>query len=242
VVHYAEFTTHTASFLTEAEILAELLPVGLIVPEPAIVFVSFMSCLGVDVLGGRGYNIVSISVRTGYEGKKDQVEGTFPLVLWENDFLAVMSGRECLGAPKLLAEIPDLWQRDGCKGFTVSENGALLVEGEFRELVRLEGEDLEARLAEIPSEQNMLFWKYIPTGDFQGTSLSHMMLVPMRVSITDAWTGNGEAAFHARSWEQAPISGFITSRLRQLPVLEWQGGFAVRGSQDLLLHRQRRIE
>jgi acetoacetate decarboxylase len=54
----------------------------------------------VDYLAGRGYNIVFVTVAAKFSGNKDKLEGDYVLVIFENDAIPIITGRELLGAPK----------------------------------------------------------------------------------------------------------------------------------------------
>ena len=140
VAHYEDNTALTILYVTERKAVEPLLPPGFTAVDQPVVAVSFVMCRGVDFMAGGGYNLVAVNVSARFEGKRDKAEGNFALVLWENDFMPIVVGREILGAPKLLADIPDAWARDGKRGFTVSENGTMLLEGEVADLQKLSGE------------------------------------------------------------------------------------------------------
>ena len=99
--------------------------------EVATIDVGYSIARGCDFMAGGGYNLVRVNAAARFNGKRDKAEGNFSLVMWENEFIPIMMGREVLGVGKLLAEIPDLWHRGDSFGFFAAENGVRLVEGEY---------------------------------------------------------------------------------------------------------------
>ncbi len=236
--HYEDNTALTVLYTTNPTEAARLLPPGFSVAEPAVVSVSFVMCRGVDFMAGGGYNLVAVNLAARFRGKHDRVDGNFSLVLWENDFFPIVLGREVLGAPKLFGTIPDAWSRSGRRGFTVSEYGTLLLEGELWDLRRLDDPEREALAAQVEG-QVWMGWKYIPSCDLRGADASFPTILPARGEIREAWMGQGKVTFHENPWERAPLSSRVVNALARLPVVESLGGVATRGWQDLLISEQR---
>src|SRR5689334_5429357 len=72
-------------FLTEREAVAALLPPRLEPGEVPLVTVSHTMNRGVDYMGGRGYNIVRISVPAVFRGDVDTEFGPYSPIIWESD-------------------------------------------------------------------------------------------------------------------------------------------------------------
>lgn len=240
VAHYADNTALTVLYITDAKQVAPLLPPGFSVADPPVVSVSFVMCRGVDFMAGGGYNLVAVNVAANFRGKRDRAEGNFALVLWENDFLPIMVGREVLGAPKLFGQIPDAWSRDGRKGFSVSEYGTMLLEGEIWDLRQLSEEERWSLASQV-EKQMWMGWKFVPSCDLRGADASFATALPARNEIAAAWTGQGRVAFQETTWERAPVSFRVVNALAKLPVLESLGGVITLGWQDLLIRQQRRL-
>ncbi|RJP75265.1 MAG: hypothetical protein C4532_00625 [Candidatus Abyssobacteria bacterium SURF_17] len=241
VAHYEDNTAITIMYVTDREAVAALLPPGFTPTDPCVVSVAFVMCRGVDYMAGGGYNLVNVNVSARFEGKRDKAEGNFALVLWENDFFPIMLGREVLGAPKLYAEIPDAWMRDGKRGFTASENGTLLLEGEIWDLREATPEEMQA-MAEQNKGKIWMGWKYIPSCDLRGADVSNATALPAKSDIKNVWMGQGKVTFHEVAWEKAPLSSRVVNVLNKLPVVQYQGALMTRGSQDLLIHLQHPME
>ncbi len=241
VAHYEDNTAITILYETERDAVSPLLPPGFSAADPPIVSVSFVMCRGVDFMAGGGYNLVAVNVSATFEGKRDKASGNFALVLWENDFMPIVVGREVLGAPKLMAHIPDAWMRDGRRGFSASENGALLLEGEVSGLAKLDDDGIKAMTAQVEG-QIWMGWKYMPSCDLKGSEVCHATALPARAEIKEAWMGQGEIEFHEVAWENAPMSSRVVNKLRKLPIVQYQAGVLTRVTQDLLISEQYPME
>ena len=241
VAHYEDNTALTVLYVTERDAVDALLPPGFSATDPPVVSVSFVMCRGVDFMAGGGYNLVAVNVSARFEGKRDQAKGNFALVLWENSFMPIVVGREVLGAPKLMADIPDAWIRDAKRGFAVSDNGTLLLEGELSNLAKLDDEALKALVAQMEG-QIWMSWKYIPSCDLQGADVSNATALPSDGEIREAWMGQGKITFHDVAWENAPMSFQVIRALRELPIVEYQAGVMTKSWQNLLIHKQYPME
>jgi acetoacetate decarboxylase len=241
VAHYEDNTAIAILYTTERKAISALLPPGFVATDPPLVSVNFVMCRGVNFMAGGGYNLVAINVSVDFEGKKDKLSGNFALVLWENSFAPIVVGREVLGAPKLMAEIPDAWIRDGKRGFSISENGALLLEGEVSNLQKLSDDALK-ELAAQAAAATWMSWKYVPSCDLRGADISTATALPAKAVFREAWMGQGQVNFHSVQWEHAPLSYRIINALKELPIVDYQGAVLTRLSQDLLIHQQRYIQ
>jgi hypothetical protein len=241
VAHYEDNTGITILFATDPEAIATLLPPGFVPTDPCVVSVIFSMCRGVNYMAGGGYNLVMVNASVRFEGKRDRAEGNFHLVLWENEFVPILLGREVLGAPKLYAEIPDAWMRKGKRGFAVSESGTVILEGEVWDL--REATDAEIGLmAEQNKGKITMGWKHIPSCDLRGADVSSATALPTHLVTKSAWVGQGRAVFHEVPWEKAVLSHRIVSTLRRLPVVQEMGAIMARYSVDLLIHQQSHME
>jgi hypothetical protein len=92
---------------TDGDRLADFLPKGfeLLRPEFTISYSQFRE---VEFMAGGRYNLVQIGVPVRFSGKRDRLEGTLALVIWENKTQPIIGGREEDGMPKIHADIEDL--------------------------------------------------------------------------------------------------------------------------------------
>jgi acetoacetate decarboxylase len=236
-LRYEDVTRISVAYQTDAFRAVRLLPPGFELDIPAVVTVTHAEFHGVGILAGGGYNLVTVGLGARWAGSGEQLQGNFVLVAWENNFAAVVTGREVLGWPNLLADIPEPWLSQGRRGFHVSEEGTLLLEAEAGGWQPC----TEAETGRIESEGNdraWLAWKYIPSDDGLGADVSHPTAMHIRSKITDAWHGAGSVRFHLTDRRHAPVSYRLLSVLAALPVESEPIATMTRGSQVLALgHR-----
>jgi hypothetical protein len=216
---FAETRTLTHAFRTDPAAVAPLIPYHFELAPPARVLVASSMFLGVDWLGGRNYHNVRVSVHVTARRGGDLISGLFHLVDWESDPRPVIAGREYLGIPKVVGEIPP-HERDGDRAaFECREYGT--------RLLRVDVTGLAPASPEALARQNSggdtftLGWKYIPGPG--GTVDADYPTVMVSRGKTDAmWIGAGHAIFDQPTREQCPFSARIMARLRALPVIDVQ--------------------
>ena len=98
-------TRHSVPFLTRADQLEALCPPGFSVNGDPVITIDFVVQANIPWLAGRGYNIVNVRFPATFSGARDQVDGQFMAVLWENMAEPILSGREQLGFSKIFADI-----------------------------------------------------------------------------------------------------------------------------------------
>jgi hypothetical protein len=230
-LHYEDVTTMTATFTTDDSV-SSLLPPGFVPAHPPTVSVRFYEYHGVGIMAGRDYNVVVVLVSATYTAGDSEVEGVFVPVAWESSFGPVMSGREVLGWPKLMAEIPDAWSRDGAQGFRASENGSLLVDVRLSELEPMGAEAL-ARAQERENRTALLTWKYLPSLGGSRPDASYGTQTPFSSNLELGWTGTAEVTFIPTDRDHAPLSYPIINKLAELPIEGETTVIVTRGSADL---------
>lgn len=92
---------------TEGDRLGDYLPEGIELLRPEL-NINYCQLREVEFMAGGSYNLVQISVPVRFNGKRDRVEGSFPLVIWENKVRPILGGREESGQPKIFADIEDI--------------------------------------------------------------------------------------------------------------------------------------
>jgi acetoacetate decarboxylase len=201
---------------TDGDRLTDYLPEGfeLLRPELAI---SYCQLREVEFLGGGSYNLVQIGVPARFNGKRDRLEGTFPLVIWENQTQPIIGGREEDGQPKIYADIEDLhiFQQ---KYFTnVSHYGNTFLRLELIGAKPVEGQQLGEAKASI-LHYNMFGYRVIPKVGAPGVELSQPILYPQGMKLNSAWEGSGTVQWTKLSPEQNLRQWEIIKALAELPV------------------------
>lgn len=190
-------------------------------------------------MAGSSYNLIDVSVPVRFNGRRDQVEGNFSLVVWENKTAPILTGREETGVSKIYADIEDLHILQD-RRFTVASY-------EGNSFLRLEmtaawpmSEDRLAPLRNI--SLNCLHWRYIPKVGGPGADLSQPVLFPQRLAAQSAWLGSGAVQWTMLRYEQCPTQAHIIKALAELPVLEMSPAVMTQGSVYLMSSLARVLE
>jgi acetoacetate decarboxylase len=238
IVHYENNTRYCITYLTDYDALARILPPGFSPTKEPTVMVNYTASLGIDYMAGRGYNLVGVDAFVRFDGETDHLEGCFAFVLWMDKYLPMAMGREIMGAPKILSHVPAMRLIDGRKCFSLSEEGSLLIDGEFWGLKELSKNEITARLAAGGGKQ-WLSWKYIPNVTSNGADISCPTYLPVKRDVRQMWSAQGKLKFHETSWENAPLSGPIVNKLMQLPIIKYLDAWVQEDSCDYLFRENR---
>jgi hypothetical protein len=239
-VHYEKAVGLVFSAEIDRAAVSAYLPPGFTASDPAILSVRFIQLSGCVMLAGGGYNVVSVDVAARFDGEQDHLEGDYALMQWESLSAPVIAGRELVGAPKLVADIPSHWSFGGAKGWYVAENSTRLAEGEVSQLQKLPSAEAQALSARLQSRPWMA-WKHIPSPDGMGTDVSYPTTLPSRLNVTDAWSGRGKVRFFETAFDQAPQNNRVCAVLAKLPIPEEGEAMMVEGSLDLPIFEWRRL-
>lgn len=208
-------------YVTEKEKLRRYIPEPFEIEGDPIVALSYTQNHGVAWMAGRGYNIVTVNIPCRFNGDKEQVDGAFALVLWENDTDPILVGRESLGVPKVYADIEDHAIVDGVWRTAASVRCRTFFEMEICDLQEVDESGLD-QMYEASKNSNWMAWRYVPPM-VGNEGLSHATCIPSATNRpTEAYVGKGEVTWHATTWEKNPTQHHIINALADLPVLEYR--------------------
>lgn len=228
-------------FLTERGAVARFLPRWFEPAERPLVTVTYQRCLGMDWMGGRNYNIVSVYLAVNGVGLEREISAPYGLVIWESDAAPVVSGREYMGTPKIHARIPDLEIPAPSLTFECAEYDATLVRGEITGMARVEDQERLAQLNRAGEEICRLHWKYIPGLEGEPDA-DYPVAMYTRATYTEVWEGEGAIEFGTPDRIEAPYSAAIGAALAELPVLERHRAVAtVASGVDMFRDRTERL-
>lgn len=105
---YPKTESLVLQYKSDPEAIYFLLPECYLPTKEPIVTVIFNYFNGLDFMAGGEYRTATIQVSAQFKGKSDNVEGDYILVMFENDTLPIICGREDLGVPKMYADISPL--------------------------------------------------------------------------------------------------------------------------------------
>jgi hypothetical protein len=231
VTEMSSVCTVNVGFLTDPRALEPLVPYHFTLGEPARVTIAHTTNRGVDYLGGRGYNIVRVTIPALYRRADRTIAAVYNPVIWESDTNPIIAGREWGGYAKIHGRIPDLEQTpDGCS-FECWEYDARLLRAELTGLTPLVGEQLAA-VQRASAEVIALGWKYIP-GCSGGADVDYPTRLVGNYDYTEAFVGTGSVRFERPDPQAAPFSSRILAVLASLPVLSVEPATVLRGSMKL---------
>ena len=230
---FEDVWTLSTSYRTDRDALAALLPLPFEPADEPVVTVHYGQCRKVKFLAGGGYNLMGVDLATFFNGRQDQLAGNYSLVMWENLMNPVMRGRELLGVPKLLADVPDPSRKGDDWRVYASENDHVLLEMEIMN-TQPQSEAFVNQLNADQVNNPMLGWKYIPNMDGVGAALSQPTLIGRQIRFSQVWKGEGRIGYgDDLSWETNPASVDIVEALQTLVVREYLGGSITHGSMTI---------
>ncbi|MDD3621155.1 MAG: acetoacetate decarboxylase family protein [Methanofollis sp.] len=209
-------TSLAIGYETERESLEHYIPEGfeLLAPE---VQVSFSKFTEINWMQGGQYNLINVAAPVRFHGEKDQVDGAYTLVVWENKTAPILGGREQTGIPKIYADIEDLHIVRPHYATTVSYEGNTFLTMDFEATGAVTDGDLEALKAQFAS-MNTLGWRYVPKVGAPGAELSQFVLYPQGMEVESAQVGVGTLQWTEQTPMQNPVQYYIINSLAALPV------------------------
>lgn len=193
-------------------------------PEITVGFSQYTECVYLD---GRGYNVVSVSAPVRFHGRKDQLDGTYMLVMWENKATPILTGREQTGVPKIYADIilqaiPPRYRT------TASYEGNPFLIMDFDATDPIMGQELDSMKAQMQS-RDMIGWRYIPKVGAPGAELSQFILFPTSLELESAQAGNGSLKWIEQEPGQNLQQSHIINSLASLPMKKVTGAGLTKG-------------
>lgn len=241
-------TKYSVSFLTNREQLEALVPECYEVVGEPVVTVSTTHMKEIGWLAGRGYNVLGVTFRVAFNGRKDRAEGPFLTVLWENLTDPILTGREQIGFSKIYCELPDPVVRENETHLTASWLGFRFLDMKFTDMKEIDPADYP-KPATPRTEgvvEGTLHYKYIPkTGLWGEAELIQPIISPAGGGngvTTALWKGEGSVEFHPARWEDLPTQFRIVNALEGLEIVEYRGASITRTTGGHDLYDQRILE
>ncbi|NMB77594.1 MAG: acetoacetate decarboxylase family protein [Methanomicrobiales archaeon] len=228
------------SYETDRQMLEAYIPEVFELLEPQIT-VAYNMFTEINWMHGGAYNLVDVSVPVRFNGKKDSLTGSYPLVTWENKTAPILGGREQTGIPKIFCDIEDLRVLGpACHG-AASSGGSTFLYMDFEQTGRIEGPGLDAARAGFKS-MNTIGWRYIPKVGKPGAELSQFILYPQGVDIDTAFTGKGSIRWIEQGPMQYGYQFWVANQVAALPVKKITNAVLVHGSARLHANGARVLE
>jgi acetoacetate decarboxylase len=237
---YGETRSLSATFKTDPEAVRSLVPACFSVPDEPTVTVAFGDHSKIDFMAGDGYRVAYVGVSAGYRGD-EEINGLYILIMWENQALPIVLGRELIGIPKLAADItPPRELPAGGHRATASLWG--------HEVMRLELAGLKEQNAIVrrtaQRRVNGIPWfgyKHIPS--LEGPpDASYPTVVWNEIEIDQlSFAQHASVSFGGPDEDDVGQLAGVTRALRTLPIGEMVFASRARGSAVLRIDRSRRL-
>jgi acetoacetate decarboxylase len=233
-------TVLSVSYKTDRKLLENYIPeeFELLAPE---VTVSFQHLTEIFWLAGGQYNLISVGVPVRFNGKKDRLDGTYPLVIWENKTTPILTGREQTGMPKVYAEIGDLLVVGPEHTTSACYGGTAFLSMNFEATSALTGKELDdLKAASLSSDT--FGWRYIPKVGGPGAELSQFVLFPQGMEVDTVHLGKGNVKWVEQTPTQNPDEYRYVNSLAALPIKEVTRALLITGKVVLHAHGGRVLE
>ena len=169
-------TDLTISYETDLAQLENYIPEEFELRAPEITVASH-KYTEINWLSGEYYNVITVTAPVRFHGKKDQLDGDYYLVVWENRTAPIIGGREHEGVPKIYADILDLLIQRPLYGTGASCNGQTFLVMWFEATDPISGDELDTIKAQM-AYVNGLGWRYIPQLEGPGAEVSQFVIYP----------------------------------------------------------------
>jgi acetoacetate decarboxylase len=237
---YADVHMASISWLTARDAAEALIPPGLKISERPVVTISRMTYEGVDYLGGRSYSELTVGIAVTYDDDGAAIRGQSMPVVWLDDGVALIVGRELLGYAKLPARIPPVAMDQAAVEFSVYEYDARLISARIDELEALGESELD-RVRKATLQTTVFGWKYIPATEGTQSDTDYLTQVSLAFDLREGWRGRATFSWDDPDNSAAPFSSRIVATLRALPVEEIRPAFVGRGPGRLFRGASRRL-
>ena len=235
---YHDVVSMLFTIKTDGNRLSQYIPECFELLQPEFT-INYAQCREIDWMAGSAYNLIDVSVPVRFNGRSDQVEGTYSLVVWENKTEPILGGREETGVAKIYCDIEDLHNIQDKRFTTASFEGNSFLWLEMT----LEGPVNDTMMEQMRySPVNSMHWRYIPKVGGPGAELSQIVLYPQRSEMKEAWRGQGNIQWTVLRYEQNPTQAHIINALAALPLLEMSEAVLAKGAIYLMSSMARVLE
>ena len=228
-------------YQTDSGAVQPLLPDCYVSATDPIVTVWFAYYDDVDFMGGRGYRETCMQVAAKFDGEKDHVEGDYVLVMFLDDTIPIINGREILGIPKLYADISPAKTLSNSHLRCETSAGRNLVFG--IDLGPLKKQNRLVRFAANKkfNDRPLLCYKYIPSYHGPPDASYPTIWEGSELKMEQLWLGKTGQIFFGKSSEEDPGTTLLNA-LKSLPIHQITQTFRYSGSLVLNNDLSRKLE
>jgi len=229
----------TISYETDRAQLENYIPEGFELRAPEVQVTSYQ-LTEVDWLMGGQYTLINVAAPVRFHGKRDQLDGAYPLVVWENKTAPILTGREQTGIPKIYADIGLQIMKPNYRT-TASYEGNAFLTMDFEATGPITGQELDRITSQFAS-MDALGWRYIPKVGAAGAELSQFVLFPQGMEVEIAQQGTGSLSWMEQTIAQNPSQCQIINSLASLPIVQITQAVLTKGLYVLHTYSSRVIE
>ncbi|MDO5563304.1 MAG: acetoacetate decarboxylase family protein [Synergistaceae bacterium] len=213
---------------TDMEALAQYVPSEFEILRPSVVW-GYANCRGVDFMANGEYRIFQASVPVRYIGGEREIEGVYPLVIWEDDTVPILGGREEDGMPKVFCDISSDRHFEKHWFASASLYCETMARFDFYEVCEADAETLKA--AQDSPFVNNFGYRYIPLVESGGAATCGPILYPQEVHPRKIWNGDASVDIVVpKDWYKIPQMYSTLKCLGGLPNLGFTNGVRMEGS------------
>ena len=225
---------------TDGDALQRLLPPGYTLDSATLMVPAVMN-RGVDWMGGEAYNILSVNVPATFSGKNDRLSGWYSLVVWENNAIPILPGREGTGIPKIYGEVEDFRFVEREMRTWAHLSGHTFCNLHFTEVTEASQEQREETDSAF-RRMEWMAWRYIPhPGPSGGAELSHATSFPQEFISSRVRVAEGAIVWSVPPVWQNPTQHHIITSLGELPVGQPTGPAIIMEAENILRGDQAQI-
>ncbi len=214
---------------TEFEALAQFVPSEFEILRPVVCW-GYANCRGVDFLAHGEYRIFQASVPVRFIA--EDIIGVYPLVIWENNAIPILGGREEDGMPKVWCDIAAERHYENHYFAAIALECETMARFDFFEECEVASEKVEH--ANASPLVNNFGYRYIPRVAGAGTAHREPILYPQMNFPKQIWHGTGKVEIMVPDRWYKNASMFSTLKgLAGLPNLGFEN--ATRMSSQLKL-------
>jgi len=228
---YNDVVSLVYSYRTDGDRLSDYIPEGFELSKPELL-IQYQQCRQVDWMAGSYYNLITVAAPVRFNGRSDQLDGVFALVVWENKTTPILTGQQ-MGVPKIYADIEDLHIVAETYRTRASYEGSTFLRLDMTQPKLMDKEHVAA----LSMEVNSFGWRYVPRVGAPGAELSQPILFPMRSEAQSAWVGRGAVQWTELKWEENPMQWHIIKALAGLPMIEMAPAMLTKGRAILMESR-----
>ncbi len=240
-IPYPEVEVMALQFQSDREAIQRLLPDCYKVAKEPIVQIMFGYNNGLEFMAGGGYSIATFQVGAQFNGEQDNIEGDYILVMFEDQTVPILGGREQLGVPKLYADIsPIKLQKNGHLRCEVSVWGHLVFGIELGTMKKQNA--IVRRVASHRINQRpWLAYKYIAALDGPPDA-DYPTITRNDTKVEELWLSDSGSVYFGNAGESDIGKGkYLLDALKTLPFIKFVQAVRFRGSSILRYDLSRRL-